>query len=177
MQINQNSNYINENSDNSRKFSNNFKQDENSLWNTPFKVLLKEVEEFVGSKIKKFKEELVLNKKTGKYEKKMVPDEEAYREHIRLKLEEQTKEKISTQVNEKINGKLNLDLEKQDIKNNKQEFNSGKSNTQEGISYMQMQAEAKYHTKNSPIFGNSKKQEENNKDFFNVFSAPVGSSV
>lgn len=35
-----------------------------------FKVLLKEVEEFVGSKIKKFKEELVLNKKTGEYEKK-----------------------------------------------------------------------------------------------------------
>lgn len=34
------------------------------------KVLLKEVEEFVGSKIKKFKEELVLNKKTGEYEKK-----------------------------------------------------------------------------------------------------------
>ncbi|HED4968070.1 TPA: hypothetical protein R4812_001546 [Campylobacter jejuni] len=61
MQINQNSNYINENSNNSRKISNNFKQDENSLWNTPFKVLLKEVEEFVGSKIKKFKEELVLN--------------------------------------------------------------------------------------------------------------------
>ncbi|HEF1422361.1 TPA: hypothetical protein R8S01_000446 [Campylobacter jejuni] len=70
MQINQNSNYINENSNNSRKISNNFKQDENSLWNTPFKVLLKEVEEFVGSKIKKFKEELVLNKKTGEYEKK-----------------------------------------------------------------------------------------------------------
>ncbi|HEB9324599.1 TPA: hypothetical protein RZK34_000305 [Campylobacter jejuni] len=46
----------------------------------------------------------------------MVPDEEAYREHIRLNLEEQTKEKISTQVNEKINGKLNLVLEKQDIK-------------------------------------------------------------
>ncbi|EHZ4950139.1 TPA: hypothetical protein SE751_000938 [Campylobacter jejuni] len=74
MQINQNSNYINENFNNSRKISNNFKQDENSLWNTPppffFKVLLKEVEEFVGSKIKKFKEELVLNKKTGEYEKK-----------------------------------------------------------------------------------------------------------
>lgn len=35
----------------------------------------------------------------------------------------------------------------------------------------------KYHTKNSPIFGNRKKQEENNKDFFNVLSAPVDSSV
>ncbi|MBZ7935446.1 MULTISPECIES: hypothetical protein [Campylobacter] len=166
-----NSNYINENFNNSRQNSKTTKQDENSLWDVSFKTLLKEVEEFVESKMKKYKEELVLNKKTGEYEKKKVLDEEAYKEHLRLKLEEQTKEKISTQINEKMEQKLNSNLEKQASINNNLNLK-----TKENISYMQIQAQEKYHAKNSPtVF--SKKQEENNKNLFNTFSAPVGSSV
>ncbi|EIB38413.1 hypothetical protein cje133_02417 [Campylobacter jejuni subsp. jejuni LMG 23357] len=36
----------------------------------------------------------------------MVPDEEAYREHIRLKLEEQTKEKTALKLMKKLTGNL-----------------------------------------------------------------------
>lgn len=141
--------------------------DESSLWDTPFKVLLKEVDEFIGYKMKKFKEELVLNKETGKYEKKMVPDEEAYKELLRLKLEEENKQKMSSQISEKINEKISKNKENEQI--------SSLSNSQ-SISYMQMQAEEKFKNKNTPAFGNVKKQDEKNKNLFDVFSAAAGSS-
>ncbi|WP_139470654.1 hypothetical protein [Campylobacter armoricus] len=89
-------------------FSNNNKEQnkKSSLYDLPFDYLLKQNKKFAEDKMKKYKEELVFNKETNQFEKKIVLDEQSYKEQIKIKLEKKTKENINERINNKITSKI-----------------------------------------------------------------------
>lgn len=131
-------------------FSNNDKgqNKKSSLYDLPFDYLLKQNKKLAEDKMKKYKEELVFNKETNQFEKKMVLDEQSYKEQIKIKLEKKTKESINEQVNNKITSK---------IENTNPVQISSLNDLKFSTNFWQLKIEQK---------------QKENKDF-NVFSAPL----
>ncbi|MBF7042754.1 hypothetical protein IY971_04985 [Campylobacter volucris] len=131
-------------------FSNNNKgqNKKSSLYDLPFNYLLKQNKKLAEDKMKKYKEELVFNKETNQFEKKMVLDEQSYKEQIKIKLEKKTKESINEQINNKITSK---------IENTNPMQISSLDSLKFSTNFWQLKIEQK---------------QKENKDF-NVFSAPL----
>ncbi|WP_052244995.1 hypothetical protein [Campylobacter sp. RM16704] len=131
-------------------FSNNNKgqNKKSSLYDLPFDYLLKQNKKLAEDKMKKYKEELVFNKETNQFEKKIVLDEQSYKEQIKIKLEKKTKENINEQINNKITSK---------IENINPMQTSSLDSLKFSTNFWQLKIEQK---------------QKENKDF-NVFSAPL----
>ncbi|MBF7068193.1 hypothetical protein IY885_07960 [Campylobacter volucris] len=128
--------------------SNKGQNKKSSLYDLPFDYLLKQNKKLAEDKMKKYKEELVFNKETNQFEKKMVLDEQSYKEQIKIKLEKKTKESINEQINNKITSK---------IENTNPMQISSLDSLKFSTNFWQLKIEQK---------------QKENKDF-NVFSAPL----
>ncbi|MBF7046251.1 hypothetical protein IY974_06710 [Campylobacter volucris] len=128
--------------------SNKGQNKKSSLYDLPFNYLLKQNKKLAEDKMKKYKEELVFNKETNQFEKKMVLDEQSYKEQIKIKLEKKTKESINEQINNKITSK---------IENTNPMQISSLDSLKFSTNFWQLKIEQK---------------QKENKDF-NVFSAPL----